>query len=176
MASCTIFTALTKVGLHITLILPVILSDPKTGMVRDGLRGMRGGLNTGRVFSGSILIGVNTGIPSIMVRNFMNNTIVARAVGGRKDSNAAPLLHPVPKGANEVRLKGSPLKASSMLCSTNNSNSSTSRRSSSNIKMRVRTKKNRKITNNSKGWNLVDVVPVRTCRSQIDRKGATLIT
>ncbi len=135
---------------------------------------MRGGLNTGRVFSGSILIGVNTGIPSIMVRNFMNNTIVARALGGRKDSNAAPLLHPVPKGANKVRLKGSPLKASSMLCSTNNSNKYTSN-SSSNIKMRVRTKKNRKITNNSKGWNLVDVVPVRACRLQRDRKGAALI-
>ena len=105
MASCTTFSAPITVGPHITLIRPAILSDSKPGMLRDGWRGIRGSLNTGRVFSGSILIGVDTGRASVIAGNFMNNIIVARAVGGIKDSKAANLLHPVPKDANHVRLK-----------------------------------------------------------------------
>jgi hypothetical protein len=48
---------------------------------------------------------VNTERVSVIVKNSLNNTIAARAVGGRKDSNAAPLLQPTPRGANQVRLK-----------------------------------------------------------------------
>src|SRR5208283_3164012 len=103
MASCTIFTALITVGPHITLMLPAILSDPESGMLRDGWRGIRGGLNTGRVFSGSILIGVNTSRGSVIVSNFLSNTIMARAASGRKDSKDIPLLHPARKDANQVR-------------------------------------------------------------------------
>src|SRR5208337_3183611 len=117
MASCTIFSALITVGPHITLILPAILSDPEHGMLRDGWRGIRDSLNTGRVFIGSILIGVNTDRVSIMVRSFLSNTIMAKAAGGRKDSNAAPLLHPTLKEANQVRLEW-PLKNSTLVCST----------------------------------------------------------
>src|SRR5208337_3754758 len=113
MASCTIISALITVGPHITLILPAILSDPEHGMLRDGWRGIRDSLNTGRVFIGSILIGVNTDRASVIARNFMSNTMVAKAVGGRKDSKAAPLLHPVPKDSNQVRLKW-PLKGSTL--------------------------------------------------------------
>ena len=115
------FSALNTVGLHITLMIPAILSDPKPGMVPDGWGGIRGSLNTGRVFSGGILIGVHTARASIIISNFLNNTIRARALGGRKDSKAAPLLHPVPKDANPVRLKRSPLKRSNLLDSTSNS-------------------------------------------------------
>ena len=85
--------------------IPAILSDPKPGMVRDGLRGIRCGLNTGKVFIGGILIGVNTGRAGVIVKNFMSNTMAAKAVGGRKDSNAVPLLHLTPKDANQARLK-----------------------------------------------------------------------
>src|SRR5208337_2832965 len=102
MASCTIFSALITVGPHITLILPAILSDPEHGMLRDGWHGIRDSLNTGRVFIGSILIGVNTDRVSVIVRNFLSNTIMARALGGRKDSKAATLLHRTPKHANLV--------------------------------------------------------------------------
>jgi hypothetical protein len=84
-------------------------------MLRDGWRGIRDSLNTGRVFIGSILIGVNTGRVSVMVRNFLSNTIMARAVGGRKDSKATPLLNPAPKDANLVPLKRPPLKSHSLL-------------------------------------------------------------
>ena len=177
-------------------------------MPRDGWRGTRDSLNTGRVFSGSILIGVNTERVSIIVRNFLSNTIVARAVVGSRDSRTAPLFHLTPKEAtNQVRLKLLRLKSSGLLCGTNNSlnytrsnshkssslvcsasNSSTlvcsaslnhnsiskcSNRNSStssnnlNIKVTLKRKKSRKGTsNNSKGLNSVDLIPVRTCRSQ----------
>src|SRR5208337_2684810 len=105
MAPCTIFSALITVGAPITLILPAILSDPEPGMLRDGWHGIRDSLNTGRIFSGSILIGVNTDRANVIARNFMSNTMLAKAVGGRKVSKAAPLLHPAPKDANQVRLK-----------------------------------------------------------------------
>src|SRR5208282_3783760 len=145
MAYCTIFSALITVGPHITLMLPAILSDPEPGMLRDGWRGIRDSLNTGRVFSGSILIGMDTGRASVTVSNFLNNTIVARAAGGRKDSRATPLLHPAPKYANQVLLKWPPLKSrsllqsaslnhnsNSLLLSTNNSLNSASRSSNHN--------------------------------------------
>ncbi len=84
-------------------------------MLRDGWRGIRDSLNTGKVFSGSILIGVNTGRVSVIVRSFLSNTMLARAVGGRKDLKATRLLHPDPKNANQVRLKRPTLKSSSLL-------------------------------------------------------------
>ena len=84
-------------------------------MLRDGWRGIRDSLDTWRVFIGSILIGVNTGRVSIIVRNFLSNTIMARAVGGRKDFKAATLLHRTPKDSNQVLLKRPPLKSSSLL-------------------------------------------------------------
>src|SRR5208283_5397666 len=115
MASCTIITALITVGPPITLMLPAILSDPEPGMLRDGWRGIRGSLNTWRVFNGSILIGPDTVRVNAIARNFTSNTMVARAVGGSKDYKAAPLLHPAPKHANLLPLRCPPLKSSSLL-------------------------------------------------------------
>ena len=66
-------------------------------MLRDGWRGTRDSLNTWRVFNGSILIGADTVRVNVIARNFMSNTMAAKAVGGRKDSKATPLLHPAPK-------------------------------------------------------------------------------
>ena len=83
-------------------------------MLRDGWPGIRGSLNTGRVFNGSILIGANTVRVNVIARNFMSNTMVPKAVGGRKDSKATPLLHPAPKHINQLQLKRRPLKGSSL--------------------------------------------------------------
>jgi hypothetical protein len=61
----------------------------------------------------------------------MSNTMVAKAVGGRKGPKATPLLHPAPKDANQVRLKQPPLQSSSLLCNMNKSLSSSNNRNSS---------------------------------------------
>ncbi len=172
------------------LILPAILSDPEPGMLRDGWRGIVDALNTGRVFGGSILIGTDTGRVSVIGINVLSNSIMARAVGGTKESKAAPLLQPDPKDANQVRLKWPPLNSSTLVCGMNlnrnsstlvcgmslNRNSSISRCSDRNnstgsnnrdSKVTIKRNKSRKGTNNnSKGWNPVDLIPVRTCRSQ----------
>ncbi len=95
-------------------------------MLQDGWRGIRDSLNTGRVFSGSILIGADTARVSVIIRNFLSNTIMARALDGRKDSKAATLLHRTPKDANQVRLKRPPLKRSSLLCSSMSLNNKSS--------------------------------------------------
>src|SRR5208337_3421697 len=153
MASCTIFTALITVGPHITLMLPAILSDPEPGMLRDGWRGIGDSLNTGRVFSASILIGVDTGRVSVIAGNFLSNTMLARAVGGRKGSKAAPLPHPALKDANRVRLKRRPLKGGSLLCSANMSSTS-SLKGNSTVTLK-RNKNGKGTSNNSKGWNPV---------------------
>jgi hypothetical protein len=63
-------------------------------MLRGGLRGIREILSTISNFSKRIPIGADTEKVSVMTRIFMNNTIVARAEGGRKDSRVAPLLQP----------------------------------------------------------------------------------
>jgi hypothetical protein len=55
---------------------------------------------------------------------------MARALGGRKDSKAATLLHRTPKHANLVPLKRSPRKRSSLLCSMSLNNKSSSNHSS----------------------------------------------
>jgi hypothetical protein len=78
-------------------------------MLRDGWRGIRDSLDTWRVFIGSILIGVNTGRVSVIISNFLSNTIMPREASGRKDSRATPLLQPAPKDANQLRLKRPPL-------------------------------------------------------------------
>jgi hypothetical protein len=63
-------------------------------MLRGGLRGIREILNTTSNFSKRIPIGKDIEKVSVMTRNFMNNTIVARVEGGREDSRGAPLLQP----------------------------------------------------------------------------------
>ena len=65
-----------------------------TGMLRCGLRGIREILSTISNFSKRIPIGADTEKVNAMTRIFMNNTIVARVQGGRKDSRVAPLLQP----------------------------------------------------------------------------------
>ncbi|MGO9018220.1 MAG: hypothetical protein ACLQVJ_07700 [Syntrophobacteraceae bacterium] len=160
-------------------------------MLRDGWRGIRGGLNTGRVFSGSILIGVNTGRGSVIVSNFLSYTIMARAASGRRDSRASLLLRPARKDANQVRLNRPPLQSSRLLgsknkslssalpcsslnhnssalpCSSLNHNSSTNS-NSRNIKAKLKRKKRKGANNNSKGCNPLYLIPVWTCRSQED--------
>ena len=73
-------------GALIILILLTILSDPITGMSRGGMRGIKGILITGMIFSNSILIGADTNLASIMARIFIINTIAAREQVGIKDS------------------------------------------------------------------------------------------
>jgi len=63
-------------------------------MLRGGLHGIREILSTTSNFSKRIPIGKDTGKVNAMTRIFMNNTIVARVEGGRKDSRVAPLLQP----------------------------------------------------------------------------------
>jgi hypothetical protein len=74
-------------------------------MLRCGLRGIREILSTGRIFSTRIPIGKDTDKVSVITRVFMNNTIVARVEGGRKDSRVAPLLQPRVKDRDLVLLK-----------------------------------------------------------------------
>jgi hypothetical protein len=69
------------------------------------MRGIRDILNTGKILSDSILIGVDTNLASIMTRIFITGTIVARAVGGRKDSMVAPLKDPNHRDRDLVRVK-----------------------------------------------------------------------
>src|SRR5208337_3600042 len=71
---------------RITPILPSILSDPKTGMRRGGIRGIRDILNTGVILSDSILIGAGTRLVTSMTRIFITSTIAAKGEVGIKDS------------------------------------------------------------------------------------------
>ena len=71
---------------RITPILTSILSDPKTGMRRGGIRGIRHVLNTGIILSGSILIGTGTRLVTSMTRIFITATTPA---GGRMESRVA---------------------------------------------------------------------------------------
>src|SRR5208337_243150 len=82
---------------RITPILPSILSDPKTGMRRGGIRGIRDILNTGVILSDSILIGAGTRLVTSMTRIFITSTIAARGEVGIKDSRGSvPQGPPVP--------------------------------------------------------------------------------
>ena len=74
-------------------------------MSRDGIRGIRDIRNTGKILSDSILIGGDTNLASIMTRIFITGTIVARAVGGRKDSMVEPLKDPDLRDRDLVLLK-----------------------------------------------------------------------
>jgi hypothetical protein len=56
--------------------------------------GIRDIPNTGKILSDSILIGGDTNLACIMTRIFITGTIVARAVGGRKDLMVGPLEDP----------------------------------------------------------------------------------
>ena len=89
--------------------------------------------------------------------------------GWQKGFKGGPAAGTVPKNANQVLVKWPHMKSSSLLCSTelNHNSSSTSSRSLNhsnncksrnnrnirNLKVRVRNKKNRKVTNNSEVWN-----------------------
>jgi hypothetical protein len=88
---CIIFSDLNTDGLRITRILPPILSDPITGMGRSGIRGISETLITGKISGDSIPIGPDTEKVSVMTRVSMKCTIVARGLGGRKDSVVPPL-------------------------------------------------------------------------------------
>src|SRR5208337_4633563 len=105
MASSITFSAPDTDGPHITLMLPLISSDPVTGMLRGGLRGIREILSTISNFSKRIPIGADTEKVSVMTRIFMNNTIVARVEGGRKDSRVALLLQPNQRDRDQALLK-----------------------------------------------------------------------
>jgi hypothetical protein len=74
-------------------------------MLRDGWRGIREIRSTISNFSKRIPIGKDTGKVSVMTRIFMNNTIVARVQGGRKDSRVAPLLQPNHRDRDQPLLK-----------------------------------------------------------------------
>ena len=63
-------------------------------MNRGGISGIRGILNTGKVFSDSIPIGADTKLVSVMTRIFITGTIAARVQVGIKDSMASVLLEP----------------------------------------------------------------------------------
>jgi hypothetical protein len=60
-------------------------------MSRSGKRGISETLITGRISSDSIPIGPDTEKVSVMTRGSMKCTIVARGLGGRKDSVVSPL-------------------------------------------------------------------------------------
>jgi hypothetical protein len=74
-------------------------------MSRGGIHGINKILNTGKILSDSILIGADTNLASIMTRIFITGTIVARAVGGRKDSMSEPLKDPNLRDRDLVLLK-----------------------------------------------------------------------
>jgi len=60
-------------------------------MGRCGKRGISETLITGRIFSGRIPTGADTGKVSVMTRVSMKRIIAARGLGGRKDTVAPPL-------------------------------------------------------------------------------------
>src|SRR5208337_825789 len=93
---------------RITPILPSILSDPKTGMRRGGIRGIRDILNTGVILSDSILIGAGTRLVTSMTRIFITSTIAARGEVGIKDSRViVPQGPPVP----DIMAREQPVRA-----------------------------------------------------------------
>ena len=71
----------------------------------DGIRGIGDIPNTGKILSDIILIGGDTNLANIMTRIFITGTIVARAVGGRKDSVVEPLKDPNHRDRDLVLLK-----------------------------------------------------------------------
>ena len=82
-------SAINMAGPRITPIRPPILSDPKSGMRRNGMRGINAIRTTGRLLNKSIPIGVDIALVSVMTRIFIINTITAREKVGIKDSMAS---------------------------------------------------------------------------------------
>jgi hypothetical protein len=74
------------------------------------MRGIREIPSTGSIFSKHIPIGADTGKVSVITRVFMNNTIVARVEGGRKDSRVTPLLQPRARNRDALLLKWPPAR------------------------------------------------------------------
>ena len=105
---CIIFSDLNMAGPRITRILPPILSDPITGMGRCGIRGISATLITGKISSDSIPIGPDTEKVSIMIRDSMKCTIVARGLGGRKASVVPPLKNTSARETRTGSRPGSP--------------------------------------------------------------------
>jgi hypothetical protein len=95
MESYITFSAITMDGPRITPMLPPISSDLITGMLRGGIRGINTILITGRVLRNDIPIGAAINILSVMARNFIISTIVARVKVGIKDSMVFVLLEPM---------------------------------------------------------------------------------
>ena len=81
-------------GPRITLIRPPILSDPKSGMRRSGMRGINAIRITGRLLNKSIPIGADIASVSVMTRIFIISTIAARGKVGIKDSMASVRRRP----------------------------------------------------------------------------------
>ena len=79
-------------GPRITLIRPLILSDPLPGMSRGGRPGINSILNTGRILNKSIPITVGTMLVRLMTRIFIIPTIVARGKAGIRDTMASVRL------------------------------------------------------------------------------------
>ncbi|OGR26243.1 MAG: hypothetical protein A2139_13135 [Desulfobacca sp. RBG_16_60_12] len=75
-------------GPHITLILASMLSGRLTGMLPDGMRGIKQILPTGNIFITSIPIGAPTKLAAIMTRLFITATIMAKAGAGIADYRA----------------------------------------------------------------------------------------
>src|SRR5664280_2724604 len=95
MGYCIIISATNMGGPRITLIRPLILSDPITGMGRTGIRGINKIRITCRVLHKSIPITVGTMLVRLMTRIFIMPTIVARGKAGIRDSMASVLEPPV---------------------------------------------------------------------------------
>ena len=89
MECCINSSAINMAGPRITLIRPPILSDPRSGMRRSGMRGINAILITGRLLNKSIPIGADITLVSVMTRIFIINTIAARGKVGIKDSMAS---------------------------------------------------------------------------------------
>ncbi len=71
-------------------------------MSRSGIRGISETLITGRIFSRRIPIGADTEKVSVMTRVSMKCTIVARGLGGRKDSVVPPLKNDPSQGDQDL--------------------------------------------------------------------------
>src|SRR5659263_656983 len=82
-------------GPRITLIRPLILSDPLPGMSQGGRPGINSIHTTGSILNKSILITAGTMLVRRMTRISIMPTIVARGEAGIRDSMASVLLAPV---------------------------------------------------------------------------------
>ncbi|MFZ0946342.1 MAG: hypothetical protein WB930_06475 [Syntrophobacteraceae bacterium] len=143
-------------------------------MVRDGLRGMRGGLNTGRVFSGSILYWREHRQGQHYGQEFFEQHHHGQGAGWQKGFQRGPTAASRTEGSEQGQAQGVSTE-SQFHAVQHEQQQQIHQQQQQQHKDEGKEKKNRKITNNSKGWNLVDVVPVRACRLQRDRKGAALI-